>query len=58
MEHSTDEDDPTQDTQDHFVGMIAHLKIWRSVLSEEEIRYYTLFSFAKIFISSFLSGEK
>ncbi len=38
MEHSTDEDDPTQDTQDHFVGMIAHLKIWRSVLSEEEIR--------------------
>lgn len=39
MEHSTDEDDPTQDTQDHFVGMISHLKIWKNVLSESEIRY-------------------
>lgn len=38
MEHSTDEDDPTQDTQDHFAGMISHLKIWKSVLSEQEIR--------------------
>lgn len=38
MEHSTDEDDPTQDSMDQFVGMIAHLKIWKSVLPEAEIR--------------------
>jgi len=39
MEHSTDDDDPMpQDTQDHFMGMIAHLKIWKAILPEMEIQ--------------------
>jgi hypothetical protein len=38
MEHSADEDDPNQDGQDRFTGMISHLKIWKAVLTESQMR--------------------